>query len=107
MSCCGKSRADARERGGLEQPEVKSRAVGEILGYVKLINDRVVQLEITRAVGESFCLPSEVLFEGMKTGRKVSATLGRGARKKLTEAEKRSFMRSSRIRRTLPRWSGF
>ena len=80
---------EARSDADLSRPEVKSRVVGEILGYVRRISDRVVQLEITRAVSESFGLPADLVFEQLQTGRKPTAWSGGSAQKrKLTLAEK-------------------
>ena len=80
---------EARSDADLSRPEVKSRVVGEILGYVRRISDRVVQLEITRAVSENFGLPADLVFEQLQTGRKPTAWSGGSAQKrKLTLAEK-------------------
>ena len=82
--------ADARENEDLSRPEIKSRIVGEILGYVRSIPDRLVQMEITRSVAESFGIPSDVAADHMRSGRAPRAsTTGPNARKRtLKPAEK-------------------
>ena len=81
---------DARRRDDLSQPEVKSQVVGEIVGYVRHITDRVVQLEILRSVAETFRLPLDVVMEGLQTGSvtRAAAKRGRPKRTPLTLAEK-------------------
>ena len=79
----------AEAEADLSRPEVKSRIVGEILGYVAGISDRVVQLEITRAVSERFHLPADLVLEQLKAGRKpTAATRGTARKQRLTLAEK-------------------
>ncbi len=90
--------ARAQAEVDLSRPEVKSRVLGEILGYVTTISDRVVQLEITRIVGEKLGLPADLIMDQLKAGRKPTVgtdpsaqnqKTGGGARKqKLTLAEK-------------------
>ena len=90
--------ARARAEVDLSRPEVKSQVLGEILGYVATISDRVVQLEITRAVSEKLGLPADLIMDQLKAGKKPNVGTGRsvqnqktggGARKqKLSLAEK-------------------
>ena len=81
--------ADARANQDLSRPEVKSKVVGEILDYISLISDRIVQSEIAQTVSESFGLPAGLVFEQLKTGRKPTTSGGRSASKRrLTLAEK-------------------
>jgi DNA primase len=79
----------ARAEADLTRPEVKSRVVSEILGYVSRIADRVVKLEIVRAVGEQFGLPAGVLVDQIKARDLPLASVSRTTQKqKLTLAEK-------------------
>lgn len=82
--------AEAHRQEDLERPEVKSRVVGEILGYVRCISDRLVQSEIARAVADSFGIPADIAVEQLRTGRQPKAsTTGSPARKRrLSDAEK-------------------
>ena len=81
--------ARARDEVDLSRPEAKSQVVGEILGYAATIPDRVVQLEVTRAVSEKLGLPADLVLEQLRSGRKPAALTHKGARKqKLTLAEK-------------------
>ena len=90
--------ARAQAEADLSRPEVKSRVLGEILGYVATISDRVVQLEITRVVAEKLNLPPDLILDQLKAGRKPTVRTdsrvqkensGGGTRKqKLTLAEK-------------------
>ena len=59
----------ARAESDLSRPEVKSRALGEIVGYLGHIDDRVVQLEICHAVAESFRIPEDLVLEQLRTAR--------------------------------------
>ena len=70
----------------LSRPEVKSRALREILGYVATISDRVVQLEITRAVSEKFGLPADLIMDQLKAGRKPAVGMGGSARQQLIDS---------------------
>ena len=84
--------AEAHRQEDLTRPEVKSRVVGEILGYVRGISDRLVQSEIARSVADRFGIPADIAMEQLRTGRqpKVSTT-GRSAREsRLSDAEKQS-----------------
>ena len=81
--------ARAQAEADLSRPEVKSQVLGEILGYVRTIADRVVQLEITRTVSEKLGLPAELIIDQLKAGRKPTAPKAASTRKqKLTLAEK-------------------
>lgn len=100
----------ARTQEDLTRPEVKSRVTNEILGYVGRIEDRVVQLDICRAVAESFRIPEEVVFEQLRgAGRGSGVRAGRagqgvGIRKHLTSAEKQvilALQQDPEIARTL------
>ena len=81
--------ARAQAEVDLSRPEVKSQVLGEILGYVTTISDRVVQLEITRTVSEKFGLPVDLIIDQLKAGRKPTAPKEEITRKqRLTLAEK-------------------
>ena len=81
--------ARAQAEADLSRPEVKSQVLGEILGYVRTIADRVVQLEITRTVSEKLGLPAELIIDQLKARRKPTAPKAASTRKqKLTLAEK-------------------
>ena len=82
--------AEAHRQEDLTRPEVKSRVVGEILGYVRSISDRLVQSEIARSVADRFGIPADIAMEQLRTGRQPTvSTTGRPARKsKLSDAEK-------------------
>ena len=81
--------ARAQAEADLSRPEVKSQVLGEILGYVRTIADRVVQLEITRTVSQKLGLPAELIIDQLKAGRKPTAPKAASTRKqKLTLAEK-------------------
>ncbi len=75
--------ADARSRADISQPEVKSRAVGEIIEYVGHIPDQLVKLEVAKALAENFAIPEDLVFEQFKLGRKSE-------RRNLKAAPKRS-----------------
>lgn len=81
---------EARASGKLAQPEFKSRIVAEITGYVGHVPDRVVQLEVARAIAESFSLPHEVVLEQLRSHKKgvPLAPSPPQATRKLTLAEK-------------------
>ena len=81
--------ARARAEADLARPEVKSRVVGEILGYVAGVADRIVKLEIVRSLAEAFALPAEVLVAQLADGSRPLATTKPVEREqKLTLAEK-------------------
>jgi DNA primase len=85
--------SEAQRQEDLNRPEVKSKVASEILGYVRCISDRLVQVEITRSVAESFGIPPDIAIEQLRTGREPKAsTVGRASatakKRKLTEAEK-------------------
>ena len=75
--------ADARSRADISQPEVKSRAVQEIIEYVGHIPDQLVKLEVAKALAETFAIPEDIVFEQFKLGRKSE-------RRNLKAAPKRS-----------------
>ena len=82
--------AEARDSGKLSRPEFKSRIVAEIAGYVGHVSDRVVRLEVAKAIAESFSLPDELVLELLRSRKKgvpqVSPTAP--TPRKLTLAEK-------------------
>ena len=85
--------SEARGQEDLSRPEVKSRIVGEILGYVRCISDRLVQTEIARSVAGSFGVPADIVIEQLRSGRQPRAsTMGSGRatakKRRLTDAEK-------------------
>jgi DNA primase len=82
--------AEARRSDDLSRPEVKSRVVGEIMTYVRSVSDRLVQLEITHAVAESFGIATEIAVEQLRTGRgpRASTTGPDARRRSLKPAEK-------------------
>ena len=85
--------AEAQRQEDLSRPEVKSLVVGEILGYVRCISDRLVQTEIARSVAGSFGIPVDIAIEQLRTDRRPKAsTMGAGSatarKRKLTDAEK-------------------
>ncbi len=75
--------ADARSRADISKPEVKSRAVKEIIEYVGHIPDQLVKLEVARALAENFAIPEDLIFEQFKIVRKSE-------RRNLKAAPKRS-----------------
>ncbi len=81
--------ARAQAEADLSRPEVKSQVLSEILGYVRTISDRVVQLEITRTVSEKLGLPADLIIDQLRAGRKPTAPKATSTRKQqLTLAEK-------------------
>ncbi len=79
---------DAAASEDLEKPEVRARVVGDILGYVRSVSDRLAQLEIARSLAERFRLPPDALIEQLRTGRPARVA-GQPARKRrLSDAEK-------------------
>ena len=88
----------ARSESDLSRPEVKSALTGEILGYVAHIEDRVVQLEICRAVAESFRLPEDLVLGQLRRGPRQSPpgsprpSLPEEAGRRLTSAEKQVIL---------------
>ena len=83
--------ADARSRADISQPEVKSRAVQEIIEYVGHIPDQLVKLEVAKALAENFAIPEDIVFEQFKLGRKSERRNLKAAPKqsrKLSLAEK-------------------
>jgi DNA primase len=58
--------ADARAQPDISQPEVKSRVVREIIQHVDHIPDRLVKLEVAKALAENFAIPTDVVFEQFK-----------------------------------------
>lgn len=82
--------ADAGRREDLSRPEVKSRVIGEILAYARGIRDRIVQLEIARAVAQSFKVPDAVVVEQLRAGREARTPAATATRSspRLSDAEK-------------------
>jgi DNA primase len=83
--------ADARSRPDISQPEVKSRAVREIIEYVGHIPDRLVKLEVAKSIAENFDIPTDLVFEQFESGRKLGERKVRAVPKsvrRLTLAEK-------------------
>lgn len=82
----------------LARPEVKARVTGEILGYVRRIEDRVIRLEICRAVAGSFHLPEALILEELgkvksATGPRPGASAGTArSSRRLTSAEKQVIL---------------
>ncbi len=58
--------AESTKQYDLDQPALKATAVNEVMQYVVKIQDRVEQLEVTRAVAEWFKVPETMLFERLK-----------------------------------------
>jgi DNA primase len=81
---------DAEAAEELDKPEVRARVVGEILGYVRSVSDRLAQIEITRSLAERFRLPPEVLIEQLRTGRqaRMDTASGSARKRRLSDAEK-------------------
>ena len=79
--------SEARASGDLSRPEFKSRVLAEIAGYASHVPDRVVQLEVARAIAEGFSLPDELVLEQLRGGRKAVPPASPASRR-LTLAEK-------------------
>jgi DNA primase len=58
--------AEAARQFDLEQPDMKANAVNDVMQSVSKIQDRVEQLEIARAVAQSFRVPESLIFERLK-----------------------------------------
>lgn len=102
-----------RSESDLSRPEVKSALTREILGYVSHIDDRVVRLEIARAVAESFRLPEDLLLEQLRdsrSGRKRPPGAPDRARgRKLTSAERQvilAVLQDPEVAQSLGRFTG-
>ncbi len=82
--------ADAGRQEDLARPEVKSRVVAEIVGYARGIRDRIVQLEIARAVAQSFKIPDAVVVEQLRPGPEARTEAVAASRSipRLSDAEK-------------------
>jgi DNA primase len=62
---------EAKARVDLDQPAMKAEAVRDVLEHVAKIQDRVEQLEVAKAVAESFKLPENLVLERLNiAGRK-------------------------------------
>jgi DNA primase len=57
---------EAARQFDLDQPDMKANAVNDVMQSVSKIQDRVEQLEVARAVAESFKVPESLIFERLK-----------------------------------------
>jgi len=85
---------EAKGRFDLDQPAMKAEAVRDVLDYVAKIQDRVEQLEVAKAVAESFKLPENLILERLNIAarkpdlpRVMRPAPPQGARR-LTDAER-------------------
>jgi DNA primase len=58
--------AEAARANDLADPAMKANAVNDVMQHVTKIEDRVEQLEVARAVAESFKVPESAIFERLK-----------------------------------------
>jgi DNA primase len=58
--------AEAGRQNDLSEPAMKANAVNDVMHYVVKLQDRVEQLEVARAIAESFKIPETILFEQLK-----------------------------------------
>ena len=86
---------EAARQYDLDQPAMKAEAVNDVMQYVTKIQDRVEQLEVARAVAESFKVPEPVIFERLNISpgvRTVGAVYDRpGAHRAPPQAEGRKL----------------
>jgi DNA primase len=58
--------SEAARQHDLSEPAMKANAVNDVMQYVVKIQDPVEQLEVARAVAESFKVPESAIFERLK-----------------------------------------